>query len=264
MFEFSFAIILGFVEGITEFIPISSTGHLIVVGHLLGLTDTRVSTFEIFIQLGAILAVALLYRERIFRLFDFRRTEGLTGLSGFWLLTLTTLPALVIGTLAHSFIKERLFNPAMVSVGLGLGGFAILVVERYLIKVRRSGLDSLTWRDSLAVGLFQCLALWPGVSRAAATILGGMAIGVERRTAIEYSFLAAIPVLFAAATYDLFKNLIYLQVSDIPIFAIGFAVAFLSAWVVVKFFIHRLTSQTLIFFGWYRIALALVILFALR
>jgi undecaprenyl-diphosphatase len=264
MVEILFAVVLGLVEGITEFIPVSSTGHLIVVGHLLGLTGGRAATFEIFIQLGAILAVALLYRDRLLQIFAFKAAPGLAGLSGLWLLTLTTLPVLVVGALAHSFIKERLFTPASVAVGLGLGGLAILLVERFFIHSRRTGLDSLTGRDALAIGLFQCLALWPGVSRAAATILGGMIVGVERRTAIEYSFLAAIPALLAAATYDLYKSLAFLEVSDLPVFTVGFAVAFLSAWFAVKMILERLGSRTLVLFGWYRLALAAMILFLLN
>ena len=258
--EYLTAIILGLVEGVTEFIPISSTGHLILVGRLLNFEGVRASTFEIFIQFGAILAVVFLYKDRFIHLLDLRKSEGLAGLKGIGMLSLTTLPAVIIGVATRSFIKERLFNPFTVAIGLGLGGLAILLVERGRLKGERFGLDSLTWWDALYVGLFQCLALWPGVSRSAATILGGMLIGVERKTAAEYSFLAAVPALSGAAIYDLYKSLPALQPSDAIIFGIGFIVAFISALLAVKYFLKLLSAHDLIPFGWYRIGLALVVL----
>lgn len=257
------AFILGLVEGVTEFIPVSSTGHLIVAGHLLGFDGPVASTFEVFIQLGAILAVVLMQKERFFGLCTFRKAAGFAGPRGWLFLGLTTLPALVLGAVAHSIIKERLFNPITVATGLSIGGVGILVTERFLPTVRRSGIDALRWREALAVGLFQCFALWPGVSRSACTILGGMSVGVERKTAAEYSFLAAVPLLFAAATFDLYKSLPFVQGSDIPMFGAGFVVAFLSAWLAVKFFIRLLGSHTLNVFGWYRLAVALLILWVL-
>lgn len=254
------AFILGLVEGLTEFIPVSSTGHLILTGRLLGFEGVRASTFEIFIQLGAILAVVLLYKDRFRQLFDLRKMEGLAGWKGLSLLGLTTLPALLVGAATHSLIKERLFNPTTVAIGLGVGGLAILIIEGRNPKNQEFGLDTLTWRDALLVGLFQCLALWPGVSRSAATIFGGMLIGLERRTSAEYSFLAAVPALFAAAFFDLFQNLPYLLPSDALLFGIGFLAAFFSAWITVKFFLRWLGSHNLTPFGWYRIALAVMVL----
>jgi undecaprenyl-diphosphatase len=273
MIELLQALVLGLVEGITEFLPVSSTGHLIVAGHLLGFEGDKANTFDVFIQLGAILAVVFLYRERFFRLLSIERTErrkfsapgpilsgGFAGLNGIFLLGLTTLPALVFGFLAHSYIKKHLFNPTTVAIGLAAGGVAILLIERRLPKPKREGLDSLTAREALAVGFFQCLALWPGVSRSGSTILGGMAIGIERKTAAEYSFLAAVPVMFAATGYDLLKSLSFLSAADIPVFLVGFVVSFISAWVAIKFFIRLLATHTLKPFGWYRIAVAVVIL----
>ena len=271
MTEWLQAVVLGLVEGFTEFIPVSSTGHLIVAGQLIGFEGPKANTFDVFIQLGAILAVVFLYRERFFSLLSFKvgpserlrrsfeKKERFSGVNGIILLALTTLPALLFGALAHSYIKKHLFNSTTVAIGLGVGGVAILLAERNLPKVERTGLDSLTRRDALAVGFFQCLAMWPGVSRSASTILGGMFIGLERKTAAEYSFLAAVPVMFAATAYDLYKSRAFLAASDVPLFLVGFVVSFVSAWFAIKFFIHLLGSHTLKPFGWYRIALALVI-----
>jgi undecaprenyl-diphosphatase len=254
------SVILGLVEGLTEFIPVSSTGHLILAGHLLGFEGARASTFEIFIQFGAILAVVWLYKERFWRLLDFRKSSGLAGWRGLGLLALTSFPALALGFVGHSFIKERLFNPFTVAVGLSLGGLAILLVERRRLPASVAGLDEIGWRAALFIGLFQCLALWPGVSRAAATILGGMLLGLERKTAAEYSFLIAVPPIFAAASYDLYKNLPILQPSDALVFAIGFGVAFFSAIVAIRFFLRLLAWRDMSPFGWYRLALAALVL----
>lgn len=254
------ALLLGLVEGATEFLPISSTGHLILAGHLLGLQQTWAPSFEIVIQLGAILAVAILYHERFFHLLPAGRLEGFGGWNGLWLLGLTTLPMLAVGAASGKWIKLHLFNPAAVALGLGVGGIAILVVERLPFQIRRQGLDSITWQDALAVGLFQCLALWPGVSRSAATILGGIMIGLERKTAVEYSFLAAVPVIFAAAIFDLTQSWSLLQPIDILIFSIGFIAALFSALLTIQFFLRFLRSRTLTLFGWYRLAVALLVL----
>lgn len=264
MAEWFYAVILGVIEGLTEFVPVSSTGHLIIAGHLLGFEGPKAATFEIFIQLGAILAVIFLYKERFLRLFSVRRAAGFSGRRGIMLLALTTLPALVLGALSHRFIKAYLFTPATVALGLVLGGVGILVVERFLPRVKKSRLDALSPGDAIAVGLFQCLALWPGMSRSACTIVGAMAVGIERETAAQYSFLAAVPVLFAATVFDLYKTLPILQGSDVPMFVIGFVVSFMAAWLAIKFFLRFLSSHTLNSFGWYRIIVGLGILWLLR
>jgi undecaprenyl-diphosphatase len=256
--------ILGLVEGLTEFIPVSSTGHLILVGRLLGYEGVRASTFEIFIQLGAILSVVMLYQDRFWQLFNFEKTGGLAGWKGLGMLALTTFPALLLGAAAYSVIKERLFNPVIVAIGLGAGGLAILVIEARNPKPRKIGLDSLTWRDALYIGLFQCLALWPGVSRSAATIFGGMLIGLERKTSTEYSFLAAVPALSAAAAFDLLKSLPALQPNDTFLFGVGFLTAFIFAWIAIRFFLRLLNTHSLVPFGWYRIFVALLVLIFLR
>ncbi len=257
------AIILGIVEGLTEFIPVSSTGHLIVVGHLLRFDAEWAASFEVFIQLGAILAVVILYWDRFWGLLDFKKSSGFSGWKGISLLGLTSLPALAIGLLVHPLIKQYLFSPLTVAIGLGVGGVAILLLERWLEKKPVVGLDGLTWKNALVVGLAQVLALWPGVSRSAATILGGMGSGLDRKTSAEYSFLAAVPVLLAAGVYDLYKTLPLMQGSDFVIFGVGFFFAFGSAWIAIKFFLRLVSSYSLAPFGWYRIGVALLILILL-
>ncbi len=253
------ASLLGLVEGATEFLPVSSTGHLILFGRLFNWDGDAAKTFEVFIQLGAILAVVLVYRKRFLGLLNFTSASGLTGVRGLSLLALTTVPAAVVGLLAHGMIKERLFEPMPVALALGVGGAAILIVERIRPQARLEGLDALTWREALAIGLFQCLALWPGISRSAATILGAMLIGVERRTAAEYSFFAAVPVLTAAGLYDLYRNWSCLTSCDLAPFTVGFAVAFISGWFAIRYFIRFLSHHTLAPFGWYRLVLAVLV-----
>lgn len=256
------AILLGLVEGVTEFIPVSSTGHLIVAGHLLGFTGAKAETFEIVIQLGAILAIVHLERRRFLDLLTPRPARGFAGARGCALLGLTTAPALLVGYLLHATIKERLFGPATVALALFLGGVGILLAERYRPEPTTDDLDGLTWGQAIVIGLFQCLALWPGMSRSAATIIGGLLGGLTRRTAAVYSFFAAVPVMAAAAGYDLLKSRGLLERADLAPFAVGFAVSFLAAWATVRLFMALLRRFTLRPYAWYRIAVApLVYLF---
>ena len=259
MVELLYAVILGVVEGLTEFIPVSSTGHLILAEHILGFEGPKAETFAIFIQLGAILAVVFLYKELFLPLCTFRASPGFTGRRGVILLGLTTLPALVLGYVAHRPIKAYLFTPTAVVLALSVGGVGILAVEQFLPRVKKTGLDALNYRDAVTVGLSQCVALWPGMSRSACTILGGMAIGIGRETAAQYSFLAAVPVIFAATVFDLYKTLPILHGSDVPVFFAGLVVSFIAAWLAIRFFLRFLSSHTLNPFGWYRIILALAI-----
>lgn len=256
-------LVLGLVEGLTEFIPVSSTGHLILAGHLLGFTGERAAFFEIFIQMGAILAVVILYRDRFIGLLRLRQRAGFAGWRGIGLLAVTTLPAVILGVLARGAIKAYLFSPLTVAIGLAAGGAAILLLERRPREPRLETLDAITGREALAVGLFQCLAMWPGVSRAAATILGGMLAGLSRRAAAEYSFLAAVPALVGAALYDLIQSLGILTPADLPLLAVGTLMAFASAWLAVRTFLRLLGAGTLTPFGWYRLALAAVVLLVL-
>ncbi len=256
---YGIAILIGLVEGLTEFIPVSSTGHMIIVGHLIGFTGERADAFEVFIQLGAILAVVGLYRQRFMALIPGRapaHPQGFSGWRGLGLLAATSAPALVLGKLAHHAIKEHLFSPLTVAVGLAVGGIGLILIETLKPRARVTDLDGITMREAVWVGLFQCLSLWPGMSRSGSTIIGGMLAGADRKTTAEYSFLAAVPIMFAATGYDLYKSRHFLHASDAPLFALGFLVSLVSAWFAIRFFIGFLGKHTLKGFGWYRLALA--------
>lgn len=264
MTELIKAAILGLVEGLTEFIPVSSTGHLILTGDLLKFQGALAETFDVVIQIGAILAVMVAFPRRFIRLFDFRRAPTeFAGLRGIMLLALTTLPAVIVGLLGHDFIKAHLYHSLPVAMGLLAGSVWILWVEHSSRSSRCEEVDGLTWRDALWIGVFQCLAMWPGVSRSAATILGAMMLGVGRRAATEYSFLAAVPVLFLAAAYDLLKSFGRLDSHSLPVLGMGLAVAFVSGLITVKFLIRFLSRHTLVSFAWYRIGLGTVVLWLL-
>ncbi|MGE4299334.1 MAG: undecaprenyl-diphosphate phosphatase [Desulfovibrionaceae bacterium] len=250
------AVILGIVEGLTEFLPVSSTGHLILAGHLLGFTGEKAATFEIVIQLGAILAVVALYWRRFWGLVRPQPRQRFSGLHGLWLLFLTSLPASVLGLATHKAIKTYLFGPQTVAWALGVGALAIFAVEARPRRERVYTLDEITPGLALGIGFFQCLALWPGFSRSAATIMGGMLLGARRKVAAEYSFIAAVPIMFAAVGYDLLKSWRLFEAGDLPFLAVGFAVSFFAAWAAVALFIRLLGAMTLRPFAVYRLLLA--------
>jgi undecaprenyl-diphosphatase len=258
------ALILGIVEGLTEFLPVSSTGHLIVVGRLLGFDGPRAATFEVIIQFGAILAVVVVERRVFIGLLAGGRRDGFSGLRGCTLLAITTVPMLILGALLHGWIKTMLFHPLPVALALLTGGIGILVVERLQTENRIDSIDGIGYREAVWIGLAQCLAMWPGMSRAAATILGGRLLGLERRTAAIYSFLAAVPVLAAATGYDLLRSYDQFQPGDWLGLGIGLIVSFLAAWAAVRSFVALLGRFTLRPFAWYRIAIAPVIYFLFR
>jgi undecaprenyl-diphosphatase len=263
------AAILGVVEGLTEFLPVSSTGHLIVAGHLLGCSGEKMACFEVFIQLGAILAVVVLYWQKFIGLIPTKgfmpsAYRGFDGTRGVSLLILTTLPALVIGYFTHRLIKTYLFGPATVAWALALGGVAILLAERYKPESSAQDVGEMTYWQAFLIGLFQCISMWPGVSRAAATIIGGLMCGLDRKSATEYSFLAAVPVMIAATSYDLIKTWKLLDASDFTFFAVGFVVSFVTAAAAVKTFITLVQRWSLAPYAYYRIAIAPLIYWFLR
>lgn len=261
------AAILGIVEGLTEFLPVSSTGHLILAGHALGFTGEKAATFEVVIQLGAILAVVAMYWDRFMGLLRPDPQRAFSGMRGIWLLVLTSIPASLLGLAAHGYIKQYLFSPQTVAWALAVGAVAILGVEAWRAKssasVRFVGLDAVTPALALGIGLFQCLALWPGFSRSAATIMGGMILGAERKTAAEYSFVAAVPIMFAATGYDMLKTWGLFSMGDVPFLAVGFIVSFVAAWAAIRGFIALLGAMTLRPFAAYRLALAALVLIIL-
>lgn len=254
------AAVMGLVEGATEFIPVSSTGHLIVVADWLSFEGSLAAAFEVVIQLGAILAVLWLYRARfITSLGGWRRDPSARQL--LINLAIAFIPAAVVGVLAHDFITERLFNPTVVSISLVVGGFAILAIERWHAPTTTQSIEDVTPMMALGVGLAQTLSLIPGVSRSGATIMGALALGASRVTATEFSFLLAVPVMLAATLYELVGNPGLLSPDYAPTFLVGFAVSFVSALVVVKAFLGFVSRYSFAVFAWYRIVVGALLLF---
>ncbi len=253
------AVLLGLVEGATEFIPVSSTGHLILAGHFLQWEDARATSFEIFIQLGAILAVVWLYRIKIIGVLTHARQDRKARLLLLNLL-IAFLPAAVVGLLVHEWIKAYLFNPVTVAWALLAGGIVILMIERWNPAVTVEDVDYVPPRKAFGIGLAQVLSLFPGVSRSGATIMGARSLGLSRRAATEFSFFLAIPVMFAATGFDLLKSLDSLSAADAPVFAVGFVVSFISAVFVVKAFLAFVSRRSFVGFAWYRIIFGALLL----
>lgn len=253
------AFVLGVVEGLTEFLPISSTGHLIIVGDFLNFNDERGKVFEIVIQLGAILAVCWEYRGRIGHVIAGIGSDPVAQRFVFNLMVAFT-PAVILGLLFHKTIKTYLFNPITVASALIVGGFIILAIERRQREPVIKTVDDLRWHQALKIGLAQSLAMFPGVSRSGATIMGGLMFGLSRTAATEFSFFLAIPTMIAATTYDVYKNWDMLHASDLPLFTVGFVTAFISAFIAVKTLIRYVASHTFTVFAWYRIVFGLIVL----
>ena len=253
------AAVLGVVEGLTEFLPISSTGHLILAGDLLDFSDEKAKVFEIVIQCGAILAVVWVYHAK---LLDVLRRLGSDRAAQRFAANLLVafLPAAVLGLLFERTIKAALFKPVPVAIAFVVGAVAILWAERRDHRIRVESVDDMTWKDALKVGLAQCLALIPGTSRAGSTIVGGLLFGLSRRAATEFSFFLAIPVLFAASGYELVKHRALLSGSDLELFAVGFAAAFASAFLCVRWLLRYIIHHDFTAFAWYRIAFGLIVL----
>lgn len=254
------AAIMGIVEGLTEFLPISSTGHLILAGSLLGFSGEKAKVFDIAIQTGAIFAVILVYwqkiKETLAALPRQRKAQrfALNVLIGF-------LPAVVLGLLFGKAIKAHLFTPIVVATTFIVGGFIILWAERRAPgRVRVEYVDDMTPWDALKVGLAQCLALVPGTSRSGATIIGGMLLGLSRKAATDFSFFLAMPTLIGAGAYSLYKERALLSPHDAPLFIVGLLFSFLSAWACVRWLLRYIATHDFVPFAWYRIAFGILVL----
>jgi len=257
------AAIMGIVEGLTEFLPISSTGHLILAGSLLGFDDDKAKVFDIAIQTGAIFAVILVYWQKIRATLVALPTEkkaqqfSLNVLVAFF-------PAVVLGLLLGKAIKAHLFTPVVVASTFIIGGFIILWAERRQQRdpavARVQEVDDMSAMDALKVGLMQCLALVPGTSRSGATIIGGMLIGLSRKAATDFSFFLAMPTLIGAGVYSLYKERALLSVADVPLFLVGLVFSFVSAWLCVRWLLRYISGHSFVPFAWYRIAFGIVVL----
>ena len=254
------AAIMGIVEGLTEFLPVSSTGHLILTGSLLGFVDAKSKVFDIAIQTGAIVAVIIVYWQRV------RYTMlGLGNDAKAQRFAINVLiafvPAVVLGLLFGKAIKAHLFTPLVVASTFIVGGFIILWAERRTqVAARVETVDEMTPIDALKVGLVQCLAMIPGTSRSGATIIGGMLLGLSRKAATDFSFFLAIPTLIGAGLYSLYKERALLSVADIPLFGVGLLFSFLAAWLCVRWLLRYISTHTFVVFAWYRIAFGIVVL----
>ena len=257
------AAIMGIVEGLTEFLPISSTGHLILAGALLGFDDDKAKVFDIAIQTGAIFAVILVYwqkiRDTLVALPTDRQAQRF-ALNVF----IAFVPAVVLGLLFGKAIKANLFTPVVVASTFIIGGFIILWAEKRQqnnpATARIQSVDAMGPMDALKVGLVQCLAMIPGTSRSGATIIGGMLLGLSRQAATDFSFFLAIPTLIGAGAYSLYKERGLLSVADIPMFAVGLVFSFASAWLCIRWLLRYIASHSFVVFAWYRIAFGLIVL----
>ncbi len=253
------ALVMGVVEGLTECLPISSTGHLIIAGHLLGFNDDKGKIFEIVIQTGAMLAIVWEYRAKFSRVLlglshDRKSQRFVTNL------IIAFMPAALLGLAFGKYIKAALFKPVPVAIAFIVGGLIILLVERRKHVVRVESVDDMSALDALKVGCAQAFALIPGTSRSGATIIGGMLFGMSRRAATEFSFFLAVPTLIAAGAYDLWKNRALFDSSDISIFAVGMIAAFVSAFLCVRWLVRYIATHDFTVFAWYRIAFGLIVL----
>lgn len=263
-------IIMGIVEGLTEFAPVSSTGHLILTGHLLGFQGTiRASTFEVVIQLGSILAVITVFWKRILSLLGLYKkkvtehevpdeSKATKNQLNLLHIIIACIPAVIAGLLFHDMIKEHLFGPVTVVLALVVGGVLMIIAEKANVRVVSRSLDEVSYKQAFGVGLFQCIALWPGFSRSGSTISGGLLLGLNHKTASELSFLVAVPMMFGATGKDLIESWEHLSVADLPLFIAGFVTAFIVALIAIKFFLRLIETVKLTPFAIYRFILAAV------
>ena len=252
------AVIVGIVEGLTEFLPVSSTGHMIIVGHMLGFEGPLADVFDVFVQLGAILSVIFIYKERFARFFTKDGWDVNKGLS-VWHVAAGIVPVMAVAFFLYKYIKAYLFSPITVAIGLLLGGVLLMYAE-HRTKGREAELvddvDKISIKQAIWVGIYQFLSLWPGFSRSGSTIAGGLLVGLTRNAAANYTFLIAVPLMFVACIYDLLKNLGSLSAGDLQVLAIGFVVSFVVAYASVLWFLKFLHKYDLTSFAVYRILLA--------
>ena len=254
------AAVMGLVEGLTEFLPISSTGHLILAGALLGFDDDKAKVFDIAIQTGAILAVIIVYWQKISSTIKALPHSAAAQRFAFNVF-IGFVPAVILGLLLGKAIKAHLFTPWVVATTFIVAGFIILWAERRPAStVRIHEVEDMRGRDALKVGLVQCLAMIPGTSRSGATIIGGMLLGLSRKAATDFSFYLAIPTLIGAGAYSLYKERALLSMADTPVFGVGLLVSFVSAWVCVRWLLRFISSHSFEVFAWYRIVFGLVVL----
>jgi len=250
------SVIIAIIEGLTEFLPISSTGHMILASSLMKIQDDSfVKTFEIAIQLGAILAIVILYAKRFFQ-----------GLNIYYRLLIAFLPTAIIGFLAYKTIKLYLFNPTVVAISLIIGGIVLILIDKKVNtqQSETTDLENISYKNAFFIGLIQCLSMIPGVSRAAATIIGGIFNGLDKKQAMEFSFLLAVPTMCAATGYDLLKTDISFSSAEITMLVSGLLIAFVTAWISVKLFLKFTQNYGFKFFGYYRIIIGIIFLFLIK
>lgn len=255
MYDYFCAVIIGIVEGLTEYIPVSSTGHLILVGHMLNFTGKLADVFDVFIQLGAILSVLVVYRQKFVYILNTHHWFHKRGPSLFNL-AVAMFPACLLGLLGHGIIKNYLFGPATVIIGLILGGIFMIVAEKMRKRFTVVDVDRITTVQAFQIGLFQCLSLWPGFSRSGSTIAGSLLLGISRKAAADFSFIMAVPLMFLACLYDLFKVAGELNLNEFGILATGFFTSFIVAYLSILWFLKFLNRSTLSGFAVYRFFVA--------
>ncbi len=262
MHEIINAVILGIVEGITEFLPISSTGHLILVNQFIGFEEHFTKMFDIVIQLGAILSVVIFFRKKLF-IWEFKSEHAKSTIELWKKVIIGVLPALFFGFLLADQIEALFFNPLTVAIALFLGGIALILLENFHKSDKIKSLEAISFKTAFFIGLIQCIAMIPGTSRSAATIIGAMLLGCSRIVAAEFSFFLAIPTIFAASSYSILKTGFNLTGHEALILCIGFIVSFLTAWLIIAVFMRFISKNNFKPFGYYRIILGLIVFYLL-
>lgn len=249
------AVIVGIVEGLTEFIPVSSTGHMILIGHIIGFDDEASKVFEVVVQLGAILAVIFYYKDKFGRYFTKDGWDMHKGMSA-WHVAVGIVPVMLIAYALRNPIKQYLFSPQTVIIGLIVGGLMMLVAEKFGPKRNTHDVMDISLKQAALIGIFQVFALWPGFSRSGSTLSGALFLGVDRKAAADYSFIIAVPIMTVACTYDLLKSWAVLSVNDLYMISVGFVVAFIVSYFAVAWFLRFLNKSSLAAFAYYRFVIA--------